>query len=110
MILAENLGGIEMAAYAYGLLHGGTHFLQAVFANPILGTLSDIRGKKWFLVLSQLGMLTEFVLIAHAPVLSSFVVGAAVKGCTNCFVTIASSAIAELSPPGTTAKNMGLVG
>lgn len=110
LLLVKATGSVESGAYAYGMLVGGGHFCAFLVANPILGTLSDYRGKRIFLMVPFLGLAFELILITAAPTLLSFAIGAAVKGCTNCFVAVASSALVELSPAGHTGKNMGLVG
>jgi len=110
VLLKATGGSVSMAAYVQGLIFFGIHLLGFLFANPILGTLSDRSDKRKFLALSLVGNMIEAVIVATDPGLKMVCFAAGVRGITSCFVAVAASGIAELSDTASRGKNLALIG
>lgn len=93
-------GGLLMAAYA------GSQFLFA----PIVGGLSDARGRRPILILA-LGLLAvDYVLMALAWSYWVLLLGRAMAGMAGATYVTATAYIADVSPREERAANFGLIG
>jgi DHA1 family tetracycline resistance protein-like MFS transporter len=95
-----------------GLLIGIYPFSQ-FFGSPILGALSDKYGRKPVLVLSLLGTVIGYVLFAVGIILRNLpllFLSRIVDGLTAGNISVANSAIADMTTPENRAKNFGLIG
>lgn len=95
----------------YGLLIAIFPFAQ-FFGAPILGTWADKVGRKKVLLLSLIGTLVGYVLFAagvHYSLIWILFVSRALDGFTGGNISIAFSAVSDVSKPEDKAKNFGLV-
>lgn len=92
-----------------GLLSGAYSLFQFV-AGPILGRLSDRYGRKKLLIISQLGSMVGYVLLALAGSLPLLFLSRIIDGITGGNISIAQAYMADVTDKKTRAKGMGLLG
>lgn len=92
-----------------GLLSGVYSLFQFV-AGPILGRLSDRYGRKKLLIISQLGSMAGYVLLAIAGSLPLLFLSRIIDGTTGGNISIAQAYMADVTDKKTRAKGMGLLG
>lgn len=83
------------------------------FGAPIVGTLSDRVGRKKMLVISLVGTGISYVLFALGVLTHSLAllfISRSLAGLCGGNISVAQSAIADLSTPETRAKNFGMIG
>jgi DHA1 family tetracycline resistance protein-like MFS transporter len=103
-------------AEKYGASPVGVGLLITAFAfcqflsGPILGKLSDEYGRKPILILSQIGTLIGFIILAFAHSLWLIYLARIVDGITAGNITVAQAAISDVTPPKERAKAFGLIG
>lgn len=103
---AEHLGASPLVA----------SLLVSVFAacqlvsGPLLGRLSDRVGRKPILLLSQLGTLAGFLVLAEARVLWLVFLGRVLDGLTAGNLSIAQAYIADVTTPQNRARSFALIG
>lgn len=96
----------------YGLLIATYPFAQFI-AAPILGDLSDRYGRRIVLLSSISGTLFGYIVIAIGILTQNLLLiflGRLIDGVTGGNISVAQSAIADISTPETKAKNFGLIG
>jgi DHA1 family tetracycline resistance protein-like MFS transporter len=79
-------------------------------AGPILGRLSDRHGRRPILLVSQIGTLIGFVMMAEAHALWMVFAGRALDGLTAGNLTVAQAYIADHTPPERRARAFGMIG
>lgn len=84
--------------------------LMQFLASPLLGTLSDIFGRRPVLLNSIALAAVDYLLMGFAPTLWLLFVGRIVSGLTGANMTVAMAYIADVSPPEKRAQNFGMVG
>jgi len=90
--------------------------LVSVFAacqlvsGPIIGYLSDHTGRKPMLLISQVGTLIGFFVLARATALWMIFVSRIIDGSTAGNLSLAQAYIADHTPPERRAKSFGLIG
>lgn len=95
--------GLFLASYA----------ICSFFSAPVMGMLSDRHGRKKLLIASIAGTFVGYALIAYAiseKNLMLLFLGRIIDGLTGGNISIAQSAIADLSDEKSKAKNFGLIG
>jgi len=95
-----------------GIMLGLFPLLQ-IFSAPVLGALADRFGRKPVLVLSLCGTFVGHLLFGLGIVthqLPTLFVGRAIAALTGGNISVATSAIADVSDEKTRAKNFGLIG
>ncbi len=103
---AEKLGatptevGLLIAVYAACQL----------FSGPLLGRLSDVTGRKPLLLLSQVGTLIGFLILAFAPSLWVVFVARVIDGATAGNLSLAQAYISDVTKPEERAKSFGVIG
>ncbi len=95
----------------YGLLIAIFPFAQ-FFGAPLLGAWADKVGRKKVLLISLIGTLIGYVLFSvgvHYAFISLLFISRALDGFTGGNISIAFSAVSDVSKPAEKAKNFGLV-
>ncbi|HVW83387.1 MAG TPA: MFS transporter [Bryobacteraceae bacterium] len=103
---AEHLGA---SATVVGLLIS-TYALCQLIAGPILGRLSDHMGRKPLLIVSQIGTLIGFLILAFAQQLWVVFLSRVIDGLTAGNLSLAQAYIADVTTPENRAKSFGVIG
>jgi MFS family permease len=103
---AEHLGA---SATVVGLLISSFAFCQLI-AGPILGRLSDHMGRKPLLIVSQIGTLIGFLILAYANQLWLVFLSRIIDGITAGNLSLAQAYIADVTAPENRAKSFGVIG
>ncbi len=103
---AEHLGATP---FLIGLLIASYGFCQLI-AGPILGRISDITGRRKVLLISQLGTLAGFLLLASARDLHTAFISRIIDGLTAGNLAVAQAYIADVTEPQNRARAFGLIG
>lgn len=104
---SEALRGILL-----GLLVAAYPLMQ-FFGAPVLGALSDAQGRKKILLISLVGTLLGYLLFALGIIYQNIYIlflSRFIDGFTGGNISIANSAIADVSDERSKAKNFGLIG
>lgn len=92
---------------------GGLISIYAVcqlIAGPILGQISDRTGRRPMLLVSQIGTLAGFLLLAYSTRVWMLFVARAIDGATAGNLTIAQAYISDVTTPEKRAKSFALIG
>lgn len=103
---AEHLGA---NATIVGLLISSFAFCQLI-AGPILGRLSDHMGRKPLLIVSQIGTLIGFLILAASNSLWLVFLSRIIDGLTAGNLSLAQAYIADVTTPENRAKSFGVIG
>src|SRR5437763_4980766 len=103
---AEHLGA---SATVVGLLISSYAFCQLI-AGPILGNLSDHMGRKPLLIVSQIGTLIGFLILAYANQLWLVFLSRVIDGLTAGNLSLAQAYISDVTTPEDRAKSFGVIG
>jgi DHA1 family tetracycline resistance protein-like MFS transporter len=103
---AEHLGA---SATVVGLLISSYAFCQLI-AGPILGRMSDHMGRKPLLIVSQIGTLIGFLILAFAGSLWMVFLSRIIDGLTAGNLSLAQAYIADVTEPENRAKSFGVIG
>lgn len=104
--LAQSLGASEII---FGLLVSSFAIAQFI-AGPILGHLSDKLGRKPVLVISQIGTLLSFLMMAYTKRLEFLFLARILDGLTSGNLVVASAAISDVTPKDQRFRAFGLIG
>ncbi len=96
-------------AWQVGLLLS-TNALFGFFAGPIWGALSDARGRKPMLLISQFGTLLAFLMLAFSNSMAMLFVSRMVDGIFGGNYPIAKAVIGDVIPPQERGKHMTNIG
>ena len=105
-IYSESFG----ASAAVASLLMPTYAACQLVAGPILGRLSDRYGRRRILLVSQLGTLAGFIMLAEATSLWMVFAGRVIDGLTAGNLTVAQAYIADHTPPERRARSFALIG
>jgi DHA1 family tetracycline resistance protein-like MFS transporter len=103
---AERLGaspavvGMLVAVYA----------VCQLVAGPLLGQLSDRFGRKPLLMISQIGTLAGFIILAFSNTLALVFLARIIDGATAGNLSLAQAYISDVTPPQQRAKAFGVIG
>src|SRR5579863_2746495 len=103
---AEQFGA---SATVVGLLISSYACCQLI-AGPILGRMSDHMGRKPLLIVSQLGTLIGFLILALAGSLWMVFLSRIIDGLTAGNLSLAQAYIADVTTPENRAKSFGVIG
>ena len=102
-------GGIANAAWWVGIFSTVFAVVQFVFA-PVQGALSDRFGRRPVILISNLGLATNFVLLALAPTLWLLFAARILLGLTAASFSTANAYIADITPREKRAAAFGILG
>lgn len=88
------------------LAFGGANF----FASPLLGELSDARGRRPVMLLGFFALALSFFATGLATALWMLIVARAVGGAMQSNVSVANAYVADITPPEDRARRFGLLG
>jgi MFS transporter, DHA1 family, tetracycline resistance protein len=118
-LVLDPIGGILPITYSFSartLLYGfliASYPLAQFFGAPILGVLADSKGRKKLLILSLMGTVVGYAIFIIGILTSNLLllfIGRALDGFTGGNISIAQSAIADVSTEETKPRNFGLIG
>jgi MFS transporter, DHA1 family, tetracycline resistance protein len=118
-LLLDPVHGILPVTYSFSIrtiLYGfliASYPLAQFFGAPILGSLADQKGRKKILLLSLIGTVIGYAIFISGILTSNIYLlffGRIVDGFTGGNISIAQSAIADVSTKETKSKNFGLIG
>ena len=92
-----------------GLLLGCYSFMQFL-ASPVLGYISDRIGRKPVLLVSLVGSAIGYAVMANAHSLTMLFIARIIAGICGASVGTAAAYIADITPPETRSRRMGLIG
>ncbi|MBV9265629.1 MAG: MFS transporter [Acidobacteriaceae bacterium] len=87
-----------------------TYAIFQLIAGPILGQLSDRHGRRPILLLSQIGTLAGFLLLALSRHIWMLFVARAIDGATAGNLSVAQAYISDVTKPEQRAKSFALIG
>ncbi|MCA9376517.1 MFS transporter [Candidatus Nomurabacteria bacterium] len=102
----------EQRTLLIGLI-SATYPIMQFFGAPLLGSLSDRYGRKPTLILSLFGTFFGYILFGIGIIQHSLplmFIGRAIDGFTGGNISIAQSAIADMTKPEERARNFGFIG
>jgi MFS transporter, DHA1 family, tetracycline resistance protein len=103
---AEKLGA---SATVVGLLMSSYALCQLI-AGPVLGRMSDTTGRKPLLIVSQIGTLIGFLILAAAGSLWLVFLSRIIDGITAGNLSLAQAYIADVTTPENRARSFGVIG
>lgn len=103
---AEHLGA---SATVVGLLISSYALCQLV-AGPVLGRMSDQMGRKPLLIVSQIGTLIGFLILASAGSLWLVFLSRIIDGLTAGNLSLAMALISDVTTPENRARSFGVIG
>jgi DHA1 family tetracycline resistance protein-like MFS transporter len=109
LIIEFEHGDMASAAGAAGVFGFSWAAMQFVF-SPLLGAISDRRGRRPVILLSNLGLGLDYLLMALAPSLSWLFVGRLISGITSASISTASAYVADVTPEDERAAKFGMLG
>ncbi|MGA9400091.1 MFS transporter [Haladaptatus sp.] len=105
-LYAEHFGANE---FVVGLLLASYSLMQFLFA-PVLGRLSDERGRRPILLLSLFGSVVAWTLFGVADSLLFLFAARILAGVMGGNIATAQAYVADITPPEDRAKGLGLIG
>ena len=87
-----------------------TFALCQLIAGPILGRMSDRRGRKPLLIVSQIGTFLGFLVLGWAKTLGWIFFSRILDGITAGNLTLAQAYISDVTEPEDRAKSFGVIG
>ncbi|MBQ9352814.1 MULTISPECIES: Tet(A)/Tet(B)/Tet(C) family tetracycline efflux MFS transporter [unclassified Phyllobacterium] len=111
-VLPELLTGLTHAdnvAAHYGVLLALYALMQFLCA-PLLGALSDRFGRRPVILVSLAGATLDYLVMASAMVLPLLYIGRVISGVTGATMSVASAAVADITPEDGRAQRFGMIG
>jgi len=103
---AETFGASPLVATLLSSCYGAC----SLVSSPLLGRLSDRHGRRPLLVVSQLGTLAGFLVLASADSLALVFVGRILDGASAGNVSIAQAYVSDHTAPADRARAFGVLG
>jgi MFS transporter, DHA1 family, tetracycline resistance protein len=88
----------------------GTYAACQLISGPLLGRASDFTGRKPLLIVSQIGTLIGFLMLAFAPNLWIVFLARVIDGATAGNLSLAQAYISDVTEPDDRAKSFGVIG
>lgn len=88
----------------------GVYAACQLFSGPLLGRMSDSTGRKPLLLVSQIGTLIGFLILAFAPNLWIVFLARVIDGATAGNLSLAQAYISDVTKPEERAKSFGIIG
>jgi DHA1 family tetracycline resistance protein-like MFS transporter len=101
--------GFRAEEWQIGLLLGVYSFMQFL-ASPVLGYISDRIGRKPVLLISLIGSVIGYTVMANAQSLTMLFIARIIAGICGASVGTAAAYIADITPPENRSRRMGLIG
>jgi DHA1 family tetracycline resistance protein-like MFS transporter len=79
-------------------------------ASPLLGSLSDLYGRRPLLLTSLLMAGLDYLMMAFAPSLTFLFVGRVISGLTGASITVCMAYVADISNDSNRSSNYGIIG
>lgn len=95
--------------WVYGLIFGVYSFMNFVFA-PILGTLSDRKGRRPVLLITIVIAMVGHLMFSLSSSLIVLFLARMIAGIGSANISVANAYISDVTPPEGRAKAMGLIG
>lgn len=95
--------------FTVGLI-GSTYPLMQLIGGPVLGGLSDRYGRKPVLIISQIGTLFGFILLAVSNSLALIFVSRIIDGLSGANIVAAQAAMTDSTTEKTRTQGLGLIG
>ncbi len=108
-LVGEFTANREAQTYWYGLLVV-TFGLMQFLCSPLLGALSDRFGRRPVLLSSMAGMGLMFFLTTQVRSLEALLLTRVLGGALSASMAVASAYVADVTPPESRARGLGLVG
>lgn len=108
--LIEQFSGSTARAGIINGLFVALWALMQFVCSPIIGSLSDRYGRRPVILLSTVGLATDYVLMALAPNLWWLALGRILAGITSASFTTVYAYMADITPPEARARAYGLIG
>ena len=99
----------EIGNFSLGILMASFSLSQFI-ASPILGSLSDKFGRKPILVLSKLGTVLSYIILAFSNNYVLFLCSRLLDGFTGGNIAVARAYIADVTDQKTRSKGMAVIG
>ena len=98
-----------MSALVVGILMSTFSFCQLV-SGPVWGNVSDRIGRKWVLIISQIGATIGWAMLAYAGNIFWVFVARIIEGISGGNIGITQAYVADLCEPKDRARAFGLIG
>lgn len=108
-VLPQIALGFSVTPFYIGVLMAAYSAAQFVSA-PLLGSLSDKYGRKPILVLSKIGTVLGYVVMALSSSYVMFLVSRLIDGFTGGNISVARAYISDITPPEDRSKGMAVIG
>ncbi|MCA9904960.1 MAG: MFS transporter, partial [Anaerolineae bacterium] len=95
--------------FTVGLL-GSTYPLMQLIGGPVLGGLSDRYGRKPVLIVSQIGTLIGFIVLAVSNSLALIFLSRIIDGISGANIVAAQAAVTDSTTEKTRTQGLGLIG
>lgn len=108
-MVGEFTGSQADQAYWYGAVTFAFS-LANFFSSPVLGALSDNRGRRLVLLLGFCGMAFSFLATVLATAMWVLIAVRVVSGAMQANVSVANAYVADITPPEMRARRFGMLG
>ncbi|MGJ7038870.1 DHA1 family tetracycline resistance protein-like MFS transporter [Shinella sp. BE166] len=105
--LLQEVTHADNVAPTIGIMTALYAIMQFIFA-PVLGSLSDLLGRRPVLLISLAGAAINYLFLAFAPSLWMLLLGRAIAGLTSANISVATAYITDISPEDKRARRFGL--
>tara|TARA_B100000427_G_scaffold228520_1_gene191891 strand:+ start:14574 stop:15731 length:1158 start_codon:yes stop_codon:yes gene_type:complete len=108
-VLPQIAAQYELNHFMLGILMSAFSFAQ-FFSAPLLGHWSDKFGRRPLLIVSKLGTVLAYIILAYANSFWLFLIARLLDGFTGGNIAVARAYIADVTPVKDRAKGMAVIG